>query len=277
MQTESGIEWAIASESVALQGLGFTLERDVLPGECIVLTIDGKLKSKVCSIGSSANPCIFEYVYFARPDSLIDGVSVYDARLKMGRSLAEKVKLEIGSNDIDVVIPVPDSSRPAALELALNLNIPYREGFIKNRYVGRTFIMPGQEVRQRSVRQKLNAIGSEFKGRSVLIVDDSVVRGTTSKQIIQMAREAGAKRVSFASASPPVRYPNVYGIDMPTRNELIAYGRSIGQIERALQVDKLIFQDLSALVNDVLSFNKKLDGLEASCFDGNYVTGDIFV
>jgi amidophosphoribosyltransferase len=271
--TKYGPEWALASESVALQGLGFSLERDVLPGECIIITEEKEVFSRICSESKSLNPCIFEYVYFARPDSVIDRVSVYDARLKMGKRLGEKVKKVIEKGDIDVVIPVPDSSRPAALELSLTLNIPYREGFIKNRYIGRTFIMPGQEVRLKSVSQKLSPIISEFKNRSVLIVDDSIVRGTTSKQIVQMARDAGARKVIFASASPPIRFPNIYGIDMPTRKELIAFGRTEDEVRKALQVDDLVFQDLDAMLKDVLSFNSNLDGLEASCFNGSYLTG----
>ena len=273
-ENKKGFDWAIASESVALQGLGFKLERDVKPGECVIITCDGDLLSKICSTKQSLNPCIFEYVYFARPDSIIDGISVYDARLKMGRRLGEKVKKLIGNGEIDVVIPVPDSSRPAALELSMTLNIPYREGFIKNRYIGRTFIMPGQEIRAKSVKQKLSAVTTEFKNKSVLIVDDSIVRGTTSKQIVQMAREAGAKKVAFASASPPIRFSNVYGIDMPTRGELLAYNRSEEEIKLELGVDNLVFQELDHMLSDVLSFNEKMDGLEASCFNGSYITGD---
>ena len=274
-ETSKGIEWALASESVALQGLGFELLRDVRPGECIVLTIDRKMISKKCSLQTSSNPCIFEYVYFARPDSIIDGVSVYDARLRMGKALSEKVKSQCASGKIDVVIPVPDSSRPAALELAMSLGVPYREGFIKNRYIGRTFIMPGQETRIKSVRQKLSAIPSEFKGKNVLVVDDSIVRGTTSREIIYMARESGANTVSFASASPPVRFPNVYGIDMPTKRELIANGRCEDEICSALEADDLIFQELSTMKSTILNFNSNLDGLEASCFDGKYITGSV--
>ncbi len=273
--TLKGTEWALASESVALQGLGFKLVRDVKPGECVVLTIDRQIITKTCSLQTSSNPCIFEYVYFARPDSLIDGVSVYDARLKMGQALSKKVKSQCATGNIDVVIPVPDSSRPAALELALSLGLPYREGFIKNRYIGRTFIMPGQETRRKSVRQKLSAIPSEFKGKNVLIVDDSIVRGTTSREIVHMARESGANKVSFASASPPVRFPNVYGIDMPTKFELVANNRSEEEICLALQADELIFQDLPTMKSTILEFNPKLDGLEASCFDGKYITGDV--
>ncbi|OUW03231.1 MAG: amidophosphoribosyltransferase [Betaproteobacteria bacterium TMED156] len=270
-------EWAIASESVALQGLGFDLVRDVKPGECVVITKNGQIKTKICANQTSINPCVFEFVYFARPDSLIDGVSVYDARLKMGQALSEKVKDFCSKGNIDVVIPVPDSSRPAALELALSLGIPYREGFIKNRYIGRTFIMPGQETRRRSVRQKLNAIGSEFYNKNVLIVDDSIVRGTTSREIIQMARDAGASKVSFASASPPVRFPNVYGIDMPTKRELIAHGRSEEEICRAIGADHLFFQELNTMRSTILDFNRKLDGLEASCFDGKYITKNLLI
>jgi len=271
----NGYEWALASESVALQGLGFELVRDVKPGECVVITVDREMTTKICSVNTSCNPCVFEYVYFARPDSLLDRVSVYEARLKMGQALSEKVKSQCSAGEIDVVVPVPDSSRPAALELALSLGLPYREGFIKNRYIGRTFIMPGQQTRIKSVRQKLNAMPSEFKGKNVLIVDDSIVRGTTSREIVQMAREAGANKVNFASASPPVRFPNVYGIDMPTKHELIANKRCEEEICSALGADDLIFQDLSTMKSTISKFNPKLDGLEASCFDGNYVTGDV--
>ncbi len=274
-KTSKGTEWAIASESVALQGLGFELYRDVKPGECVILTNDKELITKKCASHTSINPCIFEYVYFARPDSILDGISVYEARLKMGQVLSEKVKSQCSSGEIDVVIPVPDSSRPAALQLAFGLGLPYREGFIKNRYIGRTFIMPGQETRVKSVRQKLSAIPSEFKGKNVLIVDDSIVRGTTSREIVNMARESGASKVSFASAAPPVRFPNVYGIDMPTKQELIASGRCEKEICLALEADQLIFQDLSTLKDTILNFNPRLDGLESSCFDGKYVTGDI--
>ncbi len=271
----NGEQWALASESVALQGLGFELVRDVKPGECIILSHDGQMENKICASKTSLNPCIFEYVYFARPDSIIDNVSVYDARLKMGKSLSDKVKDHCSHGKIDVVIPVPDSSRPAALELAVCLGIPYREGFIKNRYIGRTFIMPGQEKRRKSVRQKLNAIGSEFKNKNVLIVDDSIVRGTTSREIIHMAREAGANKVSFASASPPVRFPNVYGIDMPTKHELIANEKCEDEICAAIEADEIFFQDLDIMKTTILKFNNRLMGLEASCFDGNYITKKI--
>ncbi|MFM7966434.1 MAG: amidophosphoribosyltransferase [Betaproteobacteria bacterium] len=270
-----GEEWMIASETVAINGLGFTPIRDVAPGECVILTLDGRLHSRVCARHTRLNPCVFEYVYFARPDSVIDGVSVYDARLRMGETLADKVRKQFPTGEIDVVMPIPDSSRPAAIQLAMQLGIDYREGFIKNRYIGRTFIMPGQAARKKSVRQKLNAIPYEFKNKSVLIVDDSIVRGTTSQEIVQMARDSGAKRVIFASAAPPVRYPNVYGIDMPTRGELIAFGRSDDEICKAIGADALIYQDLESMRSDVMNLNPNIEGLEASCFDGNYITGDI--
>ena len=270
-----GEEWMIASETVAINGLGFTPIRDVAPGECVILTLDGRLHSRVCARHTRLNPCVFEYVYFARPDSVIDGVSVYDARLRMGETLADKVRKQFPTGEIDVVMPIPDSSRPAAIQLAMQLGIDYREGFIKNRYIGRTFIMPGQAARKKSVRQKLNAIPYEFKNKSVLIVDDSIVRGTTSQEIVQMARDSGAKRVIFASAAPPVRYPNVYGIDMPTRGELIAFGRSDDEICKAIGADALIYQDLESMRADVMNLNPNIEGLEASCFDGNYITGDI--
>ncbi len=271
----AGKDYILASESVALEGLGFRLVRDIAPGECIVITEDREVFSKQCGQQSSLNPCVFEFVYFARPDSQIDGISVYDARLKMGETLAAQVAKAFPGGDIDVVMPIPDSSRPAALQLAMHLNVPYREGFIKNRYVGRTFIMPGQEVRKKSVRQKLNAMASEFKGKRVLIVDDSIVRGTTSREIVSMARESGAKGVVFASAAPPVRYPNVYGIDMPTRRELIAHGRSDDEICEAIGADALVYQGIDAMKADVRGFNAAVAGLEASCFDGHYITGDV--
>ena len=271
----AGKDYILASESVALEGLGFRLVRDIAPGECIVITEDREVFSKQCGQQSSLNPCVFEFVYFARPDSQIDGISVYDARLKMGETLAAQVAKAFPGGDIDVVMPIPDSSRPAALQLAMHLNVPYREGFIKNRYVGRTFIMPGQEVRKKSVRQKLNAMASEFKGKRVLIVDDSIVRGTTSREIVSMARESGARGVVFASAAPPVRYPNVYGIDMPTRRELIAHGRSDDEICEAIGADALVYQGIDAMKADVRGFNAAVAGLEASCFDGHYITGDV--
>jgi len=274
-ETEKGVEYLVASESVALDTLGFTLIRDVAPGEAILIQEDGSFHSCHCAPRASLNPCIFEYVYLARPDSLIDGVSVYETRLRMGQSLAEKIERNYRHLDIDVVIPIPDSSRPAALELGLRLGVPYREGFIKNRYIGRTFIMPGQAIRRKSVRQKLNAISMEFKTKNVLLVDDSIVRGTTSQEIVQMAREAGARKVFFASASPPVRFPNVYGIDMPTATELIANGRDHDAIRAAIGCDALIYQDLDALVQDVRGSNERLTQFETSCFSGHYVTGDV--
>ncbi|MGH8744577.1 MAG: amidophosphoribosyltransferase, partial [Burkholderiales bacterium] len=247
-KSERGIEYLVASESVALDTLGFELLRDVAPGEAIFIDNQGNFYSKPCAAGATRNPCIFEYVYLARPDSVIDGISVYETRLHMGESLAEKIRRQYHGLEIDVVIPIPDSSRPSAMQLANRLGIPYREGFIKNRYIGRTFIMPGQAIRMKSVRQKLNAMAVEFKGKNVMLIDDSIVRGTTSSEIVQMAREAGARKVYFASAAPPVRFPNVYGIDMPTREELIANGRNEDEVAREIGVDKLIYQDLEALV-----------------------------
>ena len=274
-ETEKGPEYMLASESVALEGLGFRFLRDVLPGEAIFVDLDGKLYNHQCAENPTLNPCAFEYVYLARPDSVIDGVSVYASRLKMGEYLADKIRREFKDGDIDVVMPIPDSSRPAAIQLALKLGIEYREGFIKNRYIGRTFLMPGQAIRKKSVRQKLNAIASEFKGKSVLLVDDSIVRGTTSREIVQMARESGAKRVIFASAAPPVKFPNVYGIDMPTRQELIAYGRTDEEICREITADALVYQDLDSLKASISDCNPSIKNFEASCFDGIYVTGDI--
>lgn len=274
-ETAKGPEYVVASESVALEGLGFRFLRDVFPGEAIFVDMDGKLYNQQCADNPSLNPCAFEYVYLARPDSVIDGASVYQARLKMGEYLAEKIRREFPSGEIDVVMPIPDSSRPSAMELALKLNLDYREGFIKNRYIGRTFLMPGQAIRKKSVRQKLNAIGSEFKGKTVLLVDDSIVRGTTSREIVQMARDSGAKRVIFASAAPPVKFPNVYGIDMPTRDELIAHGRSEEEVCREITADALVYQDIDALKRSISDVNPLLRNFEASCFDGVYVTGDI--
>jgi amidophosphoribosyltransferase len=268
-------EYIVASESVAIDTLGFRLLRDVAPGEAVFIDYDRRMHSRVCSDRAVLNPCIFEYVYLARPDSVIDGVSVYNTRLAMGVSLAEKIKREFADLKIDVVIPIPDTSRPSALQLANHLGVPYREGFIKNRYIGRTFIMPGQALRRKSVRQKLNAIAEEFKGRNVLLVDDSIVRGTTSREIVQMARDAGARQVYFASASPPVRYSNVYGIDMPTRNELIANGRSDAEIAREIGCDALIYQDLDAMVAAVRDGNPAIPDFDTSCFDGRYITGDV--
>ena len=273
--TDKGPEYLIASESVALEGLGFHFLRDVLPGEAIFIDNDGKLYNRQCADNPVLNPCAFEFVYLARPDSVIDGASVYATRLKMGEYLAQKIRRQFSAGDIDVVMPIPDSSRPAAMELAMNLNLDYREGFIKNRYIGRTFLMPGQAIRRKSVRQKLNAIGSEFKGKSVLLVDDSIVRGTTSREIVQMARDSGARRVIFASAAPPVKFPNVYGIDMPTRDELIAYGRTEEEVCHEITADALVYQDIDALKRSISDVNPMLKKFEASCFDGEYITGDI--
>jgi amidophosphoribosyltransferase len=273
--TDAGTEYIVASESVALEGLGFRFLRDVMPGEAIFIDLEGNLYNQQCAENPSLSPCAFEFVYLARPDSVIDGASVYATRLKMGEYLADKIRRQLPSGDIDVVMPIPDSSRPAAMELALRLNLQYREGFIKNRYIGRTFIMPGQGMRRKSVRQKLNAIGAEFKGKNVLLVDDSIVRGTTSREIVQMARDSGAKSVTFASAAPPVKFPNVYGIDMPSRNELIAYGRTDEEVCREITADALVYQDLDALKRSISDANPALKSFEASCFDGVYVTGDI--
>lgn len=275
LEGEKGTEYIVASESVALDVLGFTLMRDVEPGEAVFIDMDGNLFSRQCAEKTQLTPCIFEYVYLARPDSMIDGVSVYQTRLDMGATLAEKIKREWGHLDIDVVIPIPDTSRPSALQVGIALGLEYREGFIKNRYIGRTFIMPGQAMRKKSVRQKLNPIGVEFKGKNVLLIDDSIVRGTTSKQIVQMARDAGAKNVYFASAAPPVRFPNVYGIDMPSRDELLATDRTDDEICQEIGADALIYQDLKALEDSVLALNPSIQEFDSSCFDGNYVTGDV--
>ena len=270
-----GTEWVCASESVAIEPLGFHVVRDVAPGEAIFVDMAGVFHARQCAQNPSLNPCIFEFVYLARPDSVIDGTSVYEARLNMGGALADKIRGMPEAQDIDVVIPIPDSSRPSALELANRLGLKYREGFVKNRYIGRTFIMPGQAMRKKSVRQKLNPIGMEFAGKVVLLVDDSIVRGTTSREIVQMARDAGARKVYFASASPPVRYPNVYGIDMPTQKELVAHGRSEAEVAREIGADLLIYQGLDALKAAVRAANPRLTEFEASCFDGRYVTGDV--
>jgi amidophosphoribosyltransferase len=273
--TDKGVEWMVASESVALEGSGFTFVRDVAPGEAVFIDLDGRLVGRQCAENARLVPCIFEYVYFARPDSLMDGVSVYKARLRMGEYLADNVARKLRLGDIDVVMPIPDSSRPAAMQLASRLNLVYREGLIKNPYVGRTFIMPDQAVRKKSVRQKLNTIGREFKGKNVLLVDDSIVRGTTSREIVEMVRSAGANKVYFASAAPPVRYPNVYGIDMPTKQELIATDRSDKEIAGAIGADVLVYQDLNDMQQAVRDLNPLVTQFEASCFDGQYVTGDI--
>jgi amidophosphoribosyltransferase len=265
----------VASESVALEGSGFQFVRDVSPGEAVFISLDGKFSSELCAHGALHAPCIFEYVYFARPDSVLDGVSVYGARLKMGEYLADKLARTLRLGDIDVVMPVPDSSRPSAMQLADRLGLSYREGLIKNRYVGRTFIMPGQAVRKKSVRQKLNTIGMEFKGKNVLLVDDSIVRGTTSREIVDMAREAGANKVYMASAAPPVRYQNVYGIDMSTPREFIATGRDEQEIAKIIGADALVYQDIDSMQKSVSDLNPALTHFDASCFTGEYVTGDI--
>jgi len=274
-KSEKGSDFMIASESVALDALGFNLIRDIEPGEAVFIERSGKLHTQQCAKKVDHCPCIFEYVYFARPDSIIDNISVYKARLRMGEKLAAKIIKEWPDHDIDVVIPIPDTSRTSALELANKLGVKFREGFIKNRYIGRTFIMPGQQMRKKSVRQKLNAIGLEFEGKNVLLVDDSIVRGTTSEQIIQMARDAGAKKVYFASAAPAVRYPNVYGIDMPAVNELIAHGRTEEEVGTAIGADKMIYQDLEDLIQAVQKGNTKVSHFDTSCFDHQYITGDI--
>ncbi|WP_318472351.1 amidophosphoribosyltransferase [Photobacterium leiognathi] len=274
-EEQGKIEYMVASESVALDAVGFDFVRDIAPGEAVYITFDGQLFTQQCADNPQLNPCVFEFVYFARPDSFIDKVSVYGARLAMGTKLGEKIKREWGDVDIDVVIPIPETSCDSALEIARTLDKPYRQGFVKNRYVGRTFIMPGQQMRRKSVRRKLNAIRSEFKDKSVLLVDDSIVRGTTSEQIIEMAREAGAKKVYLASAAPEIRFPNVYGIDMPSANELIAHGREVDEISNIIGADGLIFQDLQDLVDAVAEGNPEIKLFETSVFNGNYVTGDV--
>jgi len=267
--------WMIASESVALEGTSHRFERNIAPGEAVFIDLQGKLHTLQCADTPVLSPCIFEFVYLARPDSVMDDISVYQARLNLGESLAKRVISTVPPNEIDVVIPIPESSRPSAAQLAQLLGLPYREGFVKNRYVGRTFIMPGQSVRKKSVRQKLNVIASEFKGRNVLLVDDSIVRGTTSKEIVQMARDAGARKVYMASAAPPVRYPNVYGIDMPTSQELVAHNRTVEQIRDIIGCDALIYQDVEGMKKAIGALNPAIKGFDASCFDGIYVTGDI--
>ncbi|MFL6668239.1 MAG: amidophosphoribosyltransferase [Burkholderia ambifaria] len=276
-ETPEGPSVIVASESVALEGTGHQVVRDVQPGEALFIDLEGQVHARQCAENPTLNPCMFEYVYLARPDSVMDGVSVYQARLNMGETLAQRVISTMPPSEIDVVIPIPESSRPSAMQLAQKIGKPYREGFVKNRYVGRTFIMPGQSVRKKSVRQKLNAIGVEFKGRNVLLVDDSIVRGTTSKEIVQMAREAGANKVYMASAAPPVKYPNVYGIDMPTPEELIASGRTMEEIRDFIGADALIYQDVDAMKRVVGKLNGKVCSFEASCFDGRYITGDVSV
>jgi amidophosphoribosyltransferase len=273
--SENGQEHMVASESVALEAVGFKVLRDVEPGEAIFVDFHGQLHARQCAEHPRLVPCIFEFVYLARPDSVIDGTSVYESRIHMGAELAKRIRAMPQAQDIDVVIPIPDSSRPQAMQLAGDLGLVYREGFVKSRYVGRTFIMPGQAMRKKSVRQKLNPIGMEFEGKVVLLVDDSIVRGTTSREIVQMARDAGARKVYFASASPPVRFPNVYGIDMPNQSELVAHGRTEQEVAREIGADLLIYQDLEALKRAVRAANPKLGEFEASCFDGRYVTGDV--
>ena len=265
----------VASESVALDVLQFERLRDVQPGETVFIENAGVLHSRRPTDNVRHTPCIFEFVYFARPDSILDNLSVYKTRLRMGEQLAGKIVRDFPDHDIDVVIPIPDTSRTSAVQVAHHLGTKYREGFIKNRYIGRTFIMPGQAERTKSVRQKLNAIELEFKGKNVLLVDDSIVRGTTSRQIIKLAREAGARKVYFASAAPPVRYPNVYGIDMPAASELIANGRSVEEIEKLIGADRLIYQDLHGLIRSVRHDNSSIDEFDTSCFSGEYVTGDV--
>ena len=272
---EQGTEYMIASESVALDVLGFELIRDIAPGEAVFVTLDGCLHTRQCAANPVSSPCIFEYVYLARPDSIIDDIYVYKARLRMGEWLAHKIIRDMPNHDIDVVIPIPDTSRTAALALANVMGVNYREGFIKNRYIGRTFIMPGQQLRRKSVRQKLNAIDIEFSGKNVMLVDDSIVRGTTSQQIIRMAREAGARKVYFASAAPPVRFPNVYGIDMPAAQELIAHNRSDEEVAQQIGADRMFYQDLDDLVNAVSNDKARLQRFDTSCFSGEYVTGDV--
>jgi amidophosphoribosyltransferase len=270
-----GVDYMIASESVALDAAGFEIIADILPGEAVYITLDGQIHKRQCAMNPIYSPCIFEHVYLARPDSIMDSIYVYKARLRMGEKLADKIMREWPNHDIDVVIPIPDTSRVAGAELANRLGVKYREGFVKNRYIGRTFIMPGQAQRKKSVRQKLNPIDVEFNRKNVLLVDDSIVRGTTSKEIIDMAREAGARKVYFASAAPPVRYPNVYGIDMPTSSELIAYGRTLPELEKLLGADRLIYQDLDDLIDAVRHKHSKIERFDTSVFTGEYVTQDI--
>jgi amidophosphoribosyltransferase len=270
-----GQEYMLASESVALDQLGFTLINDVAPGEAVYIDMDGVLHRRICAPDAVLQPCIFEHVYFARPDSLMDGVSVYKTRMRQGEALAKKILKERPDHDIDVVIPIPDTSRIAAQSMAHNLGVKFREGLMKNRYIGRTFIMPGQSQRKKSVRQKLNPVPLEFKGKNVMLVDDSIVRGTTCRQIIEMAREAGARKVYFASAAPPVRYPNVYGIDMPTAKELIAHDRTEDEVCELIGADWLVFQDLEDLIKCSRDGNPEIERFDCAVFSGDYVTGDI--
>jgi amidophosphoribosyltransferase len=269
-----GEEWIVASESLVLESGGYDLVRDVAPGEAVFIAMNGEMTSKQCAANPRLIPCSFEYVYLARPDSIMNGISVYEARLRLGDRLADTIAQYAPDGDIDVVMPIPDSSRPAAMQVAQKLGIEYREGFYKNRYVGRTFIMPGQEERKKSVKQKLNAMSSEFRGKNILIVDDSIVRGTTSKEIVQMAREAGANKVTFTSAAPPVRYPHVYGINMPTRHELIAHGRKIPEINLEMGSDHLIYQEVADMEAAIIE-GSSVTSLEMSCFTGEYVTGTV--
>jgi len=268
-------EWTVASESLVLENGGFEVVRDVEPGEAVFIDLDGRLHTQQCAANPQLVPCSFEYVYLARPDSVMNGISVYEARLRMGERLADTIAKYTPAGAIDVVMPIPDSSRPAAMQVARKLGVEYREGFYKNRYVGRTFIMPGQAVRKKSVRQKLNAMSSEFKGKNVLLIDDSIVRGTTSKEIIQMARDAGALSVTFASAAPPVRYPHVYGINMPSRHELVAHGRTIPEIAKELGADYMVYQEIDDLKAAILDGSPDVQDLDMSCFDGRYITGTV--
>ena len=272
-ETADGVEHMIASESVALDAVGFELVRDIRPGECVFIDHDGRLYSRETHTAQGYSPCMFEFVYFARPDSIIDNISVYKARLRMGEALADRILRELPEHDVDVVIPIPDTSRTSALQVAHRLGVKYREGFIKNRYIGRTFIMPGQTRRRKSVRQKLNAISLEFRDKNVMLVDDSIVRGTTSREIVLMAREAGARKVYFASAAPPVRFPNIYGIDMPAPNELIAHERDEDSVCAAIAADRLIYQDLDDLIAAVQRGNRSIAKFDCSVFTGEYVTG----
>jgi len=273
-ETAQGKEYMLASESVALSSLGFRLVRDIEPGEAIYITAEGKVFTQQCSNAPRYNTCIFEYVYFARPDSIIDNVYVHKARMRMGGKLADRIRREWPEHNIEVVMPIPDTSRTSALELANTLNVPYREGFMKNRYIGRTFIMPGQKQRKKSVRQKLNPLDIEFRDKNVLLVDDSIVRGTTSEEIVQMARDSGARNVYFASASPPIRYPNIYGIDMPAASELIAHGRTEAEVGDAIGVDRLFYLELPDLIECVRKGNPRLQHFECSVFTGQYATGE---
>jgi len=273
-ETELGTDYMLASESVALVTQGYEIVRDINPGEAIFITNDGQVHTKQCAENPAYNTCIFEYVYFARPDSIIDNVFVHKARMRMGHSLAEKVQRDWENHDIDVVIPIPDTSRTSALEMAITLGVPYREGYIKNRYIARTFIMPGQKQRKKSVRRKLNPLDIEFKGKNVMLVDDSIVRGTTSREIVQMARDSGANKVYFASASPAIRYPNIYGIDMPAATELIAHNRTEAEVAEEIGADRLIYQDIDDLVNAVTVGNSELKQFDCSVFEGKYITGE---